>query len=118
MQLKKRPACTSAGYLKNDYHLLCFIVIQHILYNSNSTKNHIYARLAHMNKGGFMKLIKILRRGMIGIAEATVDVRNYPELGGFQRDNDRLSGDVKKVGNDLRKAIKSHGSSYKRTSTT
>jgi hypothetical protein len=62
-----------------------------------------------------MKLMKLFRRGFINIADINVEARAYPELGGFKRDNDKLSGDVKKVGADMRKAIDTHGSSHKRT---
>ena len=58
-----------------------------------------------------MKLTKIFYDGLISIADAVVDPRthSYPRSSGFQRDQRQLSGDVRKVGSDMKKAIDKYG---------
>ena len=65
-----------------------------------------------------MKIFDLIFDGIISIADSNVEQRQhgYPKLGGFKRDNARLSGDVKKVGQDMAKVIRNrNGSSNKRT---
>lgn len=59
-----------------------------------------------------MKLFKIVMDGLLSIADSTVEQRtyNYPKTGGFDRDMQRIAGDMRSVGGDMRKAINKHGS--------
>jgi len=59
-----------------------------------------------------MKIIELIKEGMLSIADSTVEPRVYvyPVAGGFQRDQEKLSNDVRVVGNDMKKAIKKYGS--------
>lgn len=63
-----------------------------------------------------MDILKILRRGLVSIAESYVDRRDYvrPE-DGPKKDHDNLVGDVRMVGTDINQAINTYGEqSYKR----
>ena len=68
-----------------------------------------------------MKLIDVFADSMDLIADAYTRPREYahPSKNGFRQDQMRLAGDVKKVGNDMRRVIakrdeQTHQSSSKR----
>jgi len=58
-----------------------------------------------------MKVIQFIKHGLLSLADPYVEPRAYiyPTNGGFQRDHDRLVGDIKAVGGQLRKTIDKHG---------
>lgn len=66
-----------------------------------------------------MKLIQFIRNGMLAIADSNIESRNYsyPKTGGFERDRQKLSGDMRQVGKDMKKVMDRHGSKqpYKRS---
>jgi hypothetical protein len=68
-----------------------------------------------------MKIIEIIKNGMLSVADSIVEPRNYsyPKVGGFECDQEHLTGDIRTVGCDMKKAIKKYGSeqSYKRSGT-
>ncbi|MCC6706549.1 MAG: hypothetical protein IT492_03215 [Gammaproteobacteria bacterium] len=53
------------------------------------------------------KAIKIISDGLFWIAESYIKPRDYvvPTKGGFASDQERLAGDLRKVGSDMRKVI-------------
>ena len=56
-------------------------------------------------------LLKLLKSGMLSIADVYTNPRGYirPSVHDFQRDHDRLVGDVRQLGDDMRGVIARHG---------
>lgn len=59
-----------------------------------------------------MSIAKYVVDGLISIADSVVATRThrYAKSGGFDCDRRRLSGDVRAVGSDMKKAIATYGS--------
>lgn len=57
-----------------------------------------------------MDILKILRNGAVSMAGSYVSPRDYPrpDRDGFRRDQAKLIGDVRTVGNDIKKSIGSN----------
>lgn len=56
-----------------------------------------------------IKISKIVRDGAFSVADTYLRPRQYVFTAGFSSDNEKLRGDVQRLGNDMKVAIRKHG---------